>query len=92
MIAFYNPVWSYYVHHYPNHPYIYYSPYSPVLYYDSYSGTGSQKVPAETALPSDYGDLLSVFLANNLGNLNNITTSRYPPYYARRFDYYQDLQ
>lgn len=94
MIFFYNSVWSDYVHHYKKHPYIYYLPNVPFLIYDSQLSPNVTPTAIEKKLPSDYSDLLSVFVANNLGNLagtsTTLTTStlRYPPYSGRRFQYY----
>ena len=101
MIVFYNPQWSYYVHHYYNHPYIYSLPYSSKLVYNSHPMVSAQKeITGNAEIPKDYADLLSVFIANNLGNLatstststsNSTSTSvRYPPYSSLRFRYYQD--
>jgi hypothetical protein len=88
MIVFYNSVWSDYVHHYKKHPYIYYLPNVPVLIYDSQLISSAKTTGDEKKLPSDYSDLLSVFVANNLGNLAGPSTLRYPPYSGRRFQYY----
>lgn len=87
MIAFYNPIWSYYVHQYPDHPYIYYLPQSPYLYYDSSPAIHYQSAVTNSTEPKDFADLLNVFVTNNLGKL---TSLRYPPYSSRRFQYYQD--
>lgn len=88
MIVFYNPVWSDYVHYFKKNPYIYYLPNTPVLFYDSHIIPGVKTTGIAKELPSDYTDLLSVFLANNLGNLAAPSTLRYPPYSGRRFQHY----
>lgn len=61
-IYYYNP-WGPYAYPLPL-GYYYYSPYS---YKAPFAG--AQTPPEKNQLPSDYGDILSVFVTNQLGQL-----------------------